>query len=174
MHRWFAAHGYACARVDIAGMGDSDGLVEDEYAQREQDDGMEVIEWLATQAWSSGSVGMIGISWGGFNGLQMAARRPPALKALISLCVPPLTATTVTCILRTSHGCEGKNLVVGEAPRHGGRINGNAERLAILGQCAKNLHALAPECEGGSWTQHKQTLGDPQWCSGSSAIVNDL
>ena len=86
MHRWFAAQGYACARVDIAGMGDSDGLVEDEYAQREQDDGMEVIEWLSTQSWSSGSVGMIGISWGGFNGLQMAARRPPALKAVISLC----------------------------------------------------------------------------------------
>ena len=29
---------------------------------------------------------MIGISWGGFNGLQVAARRPPALKAIITLC----------------------------------------------------------------------------------------
>lgn len=29
---------------------------------------------------------MIGISWGGFNGLQVAARRPPALKAVVSLC----------------------------------------------------------------------------------------
>ncbi len=86
MHRWFAAHGYACARVDIAGMGDSDGLVGDEYALREQDDGLEVIEWLARQSWSSGAVGIIGISWGGFNGLQIAARRPPALRAVISLC----------------------------------------------------------------------------------------
>ena len=86
MHRWFAAAGFACARVDIAGMGDSDGLVEDEYVQREQDDGVEVIAWLAAQPWSSGAVGMIGISWGGFNGLQIAARRPPALKAVISLC----------------------------------------------------------------------------------------
>ena len=86
MHRWFAAAGFACARVDIAGMGDSDGLVEDEYVQREQDDGIEVIAWLAAQPWSSGAVGMIGISWGGFNGLQIAARRPPALKAVISLC----------------------------------------------------------------------------------------
>ena len=67
-------------------MGDSDGLVEDEYVQREQDDGVEVIAWLAAQPWSSGAVGMIGISWGGFNGLQIAARRPPALKAVISLC----------------------------------------------------------------------------------------
>jgi uncharacterized protein len=86
MHRWFAAAGFACARVDIAGMGDSDGLIDDEYVQREQDDGLEVIEWLSWQPWSSGAVGMIGISWGGFNGLQIAARRPPALKAVISLC----------------------------------------------------------------------------------------
>ncbi len=86
MHRWFAAAGFACARVDIAGMGDSDGLVGDEYVLREQDDGLEVIDWLSRQPWSSGAVGMIGISWGGFNGLQIAARRPPALRAVISLC----------------------------------------------------------------------------------------
>lgn len=86
MHRWFAAHGYASVRVDIAGMGDSDGEVEDEYALREQDDGLAVIAWLAEQTWCSGAVGMIGISWGGFNGLQIAARRPPALRAVISLC----------------------------------------------------------------------------------------
>jgi putative CocE/NonD family hydrolase len=86
MHRWFAAHGYASVRVDIAGMGDSDGHVEDEYALREQDDGVEVIAWLAAQPWSSGAVGMIGISWGGFNGLQIAARRPPALRAVVSVC----------------------------------------------------------------------------------------
>jgi uncharacterized protein len=86
MHRWFALHGYAAVRVDIAGMGDSDGLMDDEYVKREQDDALEVIAWLADQPWSSGSVGIIGISWGGFNGLQIAARRPPALKAVISLC----------------------------------------------------------------------------------------
>src|SRR5262245_27477025 len=50
MHIWFAAHGYAAARVDIAGMGDSEGLVEDEYAKREQDDALEVIEWLSRQS----------------------------------------------------------------------------------------------------------------------------
>jgi uncharacterized protein len=86
MHRWFAANGYAAVRVDIAGMGDSDGLMDDEYVTREQDDALEVIAWLAVQPWSSGSVGIIGISWGGFNGLQIAARRPPALKAIITLC----------------------------------------------------------------------------------------
>ena len=84
-HAWVAAQGYACARVDIAGSGDSDGLLLDEYLQQEQDDAVEIIAWLASQPWCSGKVGMIGISWGGFNGLQVAARQPPALKAVISL-----------------------------------------------------------------------------------------
>ncbi len=85
-HYWFAAHGYGVARVDISGSGDSDGLIQDEYHKREQDDALEIIAWLAAQKWCTGTVGMIGISWGGFNGLQVAARRPPALKAVISLC----------------------------------------------------------------------------------------
>jgi hypothetical protein len=86
MHRWYAAHGYAALRVDIAGTGDSDGSIDDEYVQREQDDGLEVIEWIARQPWCTGAVGMIGISWGGFAGLQLAARRPPALRAVVSVC----------------------------------------------------------------------------------------
>ena len=85
-HYWYAANGFASARVDISGSGDSEGLVEDEYVKREQDDAVEIIAWLAKQPWCTGSVGMIGISWGGFNGLQVAARRPPALKAVVSLC----------------------------------------------------------------------------------------
>lgn len=85
-HYWFAANGYGVARVDIAGSGDSEGLIQDEYHKREQDDALEIIAWLAEQDWCTGSVGMIGISWGGFNGLQVAARRPPALKAVVSLC----------------------------------------------------------------------------------------
>ncbi len=83
---WFAGNGYASVRLDISGSGDSEGLIEDEYVKREQDDALEAIAWLAAQPWCSGAVGMIGISWGGFNGLQVAARRPPALKAVISLC----------------------------------------------------------------------------------------
>ncbi len=83
---WFAGNGYASVRLDISGSGDSEGLIEDEYVKREQDDACEAIAWLAAQPWCSGAVGMIGISWGGFNGLQVAARRPPALKAVVTLC----------------------------------------------------------------------------------------
>ena len=85
-HPYLAGHGYAAVRVDIRGSGESDGLLTDEYAQQEQDDALEVIEWLAAQPWCSGAVGMMGISWGGFNALQVAARRPLALKAIITLC----------------------------------------------------------------------------------------
>ncbi|MEZ4864663.1 MAG: CocE/NonD family hydrolase [Caldilineaceae bacterium] len=85
-HPYFAGHGYASVRVDMRGSGDSDGLLLDEYLQQEQDDALEVIAWLADQPWCSGAVGMFGKSWGGFNALQVAARRPPALKAIITLC----------------------------------------------------------------------------------------
>jgi uncharacterized protein len=85
-HAYFAGHGYACIRVDMRGSGESDGLLEDEYISQEQDDALEVIAWIAAQPWCSGAVGMIGISWGGFNGLQVAARRPPALGAVVSIC----------------------------------------------------------------------------------------
>ncbi len=85
-HPWMAARGYACIRVDMRGNGDSDGLMADEYSEQELADAVEVIEWLAAQPWCAGTVGMMGISWGGFNGLQVAYRQPPALKAVISLC----------------------------------------------------------------------------------------
>jgi putative CocE/NonD family hydrolase len=85
-HPYLAGHGYAALRVDIRGSGESDGLLSDEYSPQEQDDALEIIAWLAAQPWCSGTVGMFGISWGGFNALQVAARRPPALKAIVTLC----------------------------------------------------------------------------------------
>lgn len=84
-HLYFASHGYACLRIDIRGSGDSDGLIDDEYTAQEQEDGCAAIAWIAAQPWCSGKVAMIGISWGGFNGLQIAARRPPALATIITV-----------------------------------------------------------------------------------------
>jgi uncharacterized protein len=85
MHRWFAGHGYAAVRVDMRGSGESDGVMHDEYLAQEQDDALEVIDWIARQPWCSGKVGMMGKSWGAYNSLQVAARRPPALKAIIAV-----------------------------------------------------------------------------------------
>lgn len=85
-HPYFAGHGYASIRVDMRGSGDSEGVMLGEYLQQEQDDAVEVIDWIARQPWSTGRVGMIGISWGGFNGLQVAALGPEPLKAIVSIC----------------------------------------------------------------------------------------
>ena len=85
-HPYFAGHGYACMRVDMRGSGDSEGVLHGEYLKREQDDAIAIMAWLERQPWCTGRVGMIGISWGGFNGLQVAARRPKQLQAVISIC----------------------------------------------------------------------------------------
>ncbi len=85
-HPYFAGHGYASIRVDIRGTGNSDGTLPDEYLKQEQDDALDVFEWIIKQPWSTGSIGMIGKSWGGFSGLQVAARQHPALKTIITLC----------------------------------------------------------------------------------------
>ncbi|MEQ6890102.1 CocE/NonD family hydrolase [Halomonas sp. CS7] len=85
-HHYFAGHGYASIRVDIRGSGDSGGVLTDEYLEQELVDGEAILRWLAAQPWCDGRVGMIGISWGGFNGLQLAARRPPELGAVVSVC----------------------------------------------------------------------------------------
>jgi putative CocE/NonD family hydrolase len=85
-HPYFAEHGYASLRVDIRGSGASSGVLTDEYTEQEQDDVCSLLAWVAAQPWCTGSLGMIGLSWGGFAALQAAARRPPALKAVIALC----------------------------------------------------------------------------------------
>ncbi len=85
-HPYYAAHGYASVRVDIRGTGSSDGLFDDEYSPTELDDGVAVVEWLADQPWCTGAVGMFGISWGGFNALQVAERAPEPLKAIVTVC----------------------------------------------------------------------------------------
>ena len=86
MYSYFVERGYVVARVDIRGTGNSEGhLIPYEYSDIEQEDGEIVIDWLSRQDWSTGNIGMFGISWGGFNSIQMAVRNPPALKAIIAI-----------------------------------------------------------------------------------------
>lgn len=73
-------------RVDIRGSGDSDGVLLDEYTEVELRDGCDAIAFVAGMVWCTGKVGVIGKSWGGFNGLQLAALNPPALGAVVSVC----------------------------------------------------------------------------------------
>ncbi|MEX0350067.1 MAG: CocE/NonD family hydrolase [Paracoccaceae bacterium] len=85
-HPFFAAHGYACIRVDMRGSGDSEGHMPDMYAPAELDDARQVIEWLAKQQWCNGRVGMFGTSWGGTASLQASIDAPDPLKATIAVC----------------------------------------------------------------------------------------
>ena len=75
----------AVCRADVRGTGSSEGDAVDEYTARELQDHVATIAWLAEQDWSNGSVGMYGTSYSGFNALQVAALRPPALKAIIPI-----------------------------------------------------------------------------------------
>jgi putative CocE/NonD family hydrolase len=85
-YSYFVRRGYVAARLDVRGTGRSEGRTPDrEYSEQEQRDGEDAIAWLASRPWSNGKVGMMGISWGGFNAIQMAMRHPPALRAIIAV-----------------------------------------------------------------------------------------
>jgi putative CocE/NonD family hydrolase len=83
---FLAKAGIALVRVDIRGSGDSDGAMIDEYMPIEQSDALALIDWISRQPWCNGNVGMRGISYGSFTGLQAAAKAPAALKAIVSTC----------------------------------------------------------------------------------------
>jgi putative CocE/NonD family hydrolase len=86
VYSYFVRRGYVVAAVDIRGTGNSEGrIVPYEYSDIEHQDGEAAIEWLSKQPWSNGNVGMFGISWGGFNSIQMAARGIPALKTIVAI-----------------------------------------------------------------------------------------
>jgi uncharacterized protein len=80
--KYLAQRGFVGLRVDVRGSGSSGGVASDEYSLQEHLDGVEAIAWMAAQPWCNGNVGMFGTSYGGFNSLQVAMHRPPALKAI--------------------------------------------------------------------------------------------
>jgi putative CocE/NonD family hydrolase len=80
-----AENGYVVCRADVRGTGTSEGVSSDEYTREERADLVALIEWLATQDWSTGNVGMYGTSYSGFNSIHAAMERPPALKAIIPI-----------------------------------------------------------------------------------------
>ena len=163
-HPYVAGHGYASVRVDMRGSGDSTGLLLDEYLPQEQDDALEVLAWIAAQPWCTGAVGMIGYSWGGFTGLQVAARRPAALKAVISInstddryaddvhymggCVLASEALTWASIMFAYNACPPDPAVVGDRWRAMWR---------------ERLEHTPPYIE--AWLAHQRR--DPFWGHGS-------
>lgn len=165
MHRFYALSGYASIRVDVRGTGDSEGLIYDEYSQTELDDGLAVIAWLAAQSWCDGAVGMTGISWGGFNSLQIAALRPPALKAIITLCAADDRYSDDAhykggCLLNENMQW-GSVLMMNNALPPDPEIQGDAWRAAWR----QRIAALEPF--PAHWMRH--TARDDYWRHGSIA-----
>jgi predicted acyl esterase len=74
--------GYAVVRVDSRGAGRSPGLL-DPFSPRETRDYYHAIEWAGTQPWSTGKVGLCGISYYAINQWFVAALQPPHLAAII-------------------------------------------------------------------------------------------
>src|SRR5438094_676243 len=73
--------GYACVRVDSRGAGRSPGHI-DHFSPRETQDFYQCIEWAGKQRWSSGKVGLNGISYYGINQWHVASLQPPHLAAM--------------------------------------------------------------------------------------------
>ena len=74
-------HGYACVRVDSRGAGRSPGII-DHFSPRETKDLYNCIEWAGVQPWSSGKVGLNGISYYAMNQWHVATLQPPHLTAM--------------------------------------------------------------------------------------------
>ena len=129
--------GIAYARIDVRGTGDSEGILTDEYTNQEIDDGVRCIAWLAAQSWCTGQVGMRGISWGAINTLQIAARQPPALKAIL-----PIAGT--------------ENRYTDDAHYHGGLLGRANLQWGVL---FKSVLAGPPDPEivGEAWLEMWQT-----------------
>jgi hypothetical protein len=74
-------HGYACVRVDSRGAGRSPGFI-DHFSPRETKDFYDCIEWAGAQPWSSGKIGLNGISYYAMNQWHVATLQPPHLAAM--------------------------------------------------------------------------------------------
>jgi len=161
---YLAGFGYAAVRVDLRGTGESDGILTDEYTEQEHEDALQVLAWLRAQPWCDGALGMWGISWGGFNSLQIAARRPPGLGAIVTLCsTDDRYADDVHyrggCVLGLDMLHWASSMLTWNARPPDPRLYGEGWREAWL----ERLDTLSP------WTEHwlGQQRRDGYWQHGS-------
>ena len=134
MARYFGERGYIFVRLHVRGTGNSDGYSTDEYTVPETADGVAAINWLATQPWCSGQVGMLGSSYSGFNTLQVAAMAPAPLKAI---------APAYFTDRRFTDDCHYK----------GGNLRGYYDMLTYgLSMVANNGLPPVPEAIGAGWS----------------------
>jgi putative CocE/NonD family hydrolase len=82
LYAHFLQHGYAIALVSVRGTGQSQGCFQVGGLQ-EQQDARAIVEWLASQPWSNGNIGMAGVSYDGSTPWEAAASGAPHLKAIV-------------------------------------------------------------------------------------------
>ena len=78
---YFVSRGYAHVIAECRGTGISEGSYR-VFTEKEQQDGYDLVEWIAQQPWCDGNVGMLGMSYLGIMQLLVAAQNPPHLKAI--------------------------------------------------------------------------------------------
>lgn len=78
---WWVGHGYAVVNADARGAGTSDGMGS-LLSDAEACDIYDLVEWAGAQSWSSGRVGMLGVSYLAISQYKAAALNPPSLKAI--------------------------------------------------------------------------------------------
>jgi putative CocE/NonD family hydrolase len=86
--RWYAKRGYVVVVVDSRGTYNSEGAF-DPFDPKHKTDGYDLVEWIARQPWSSGKVGMMGASYGGWTQWWTASTVPPHLVAIAPEGAPP-------------------------------------------------------------------------------------
>lgn len=79
---WWVPRGYVVIRVDQRGTGTSEGRLA-LFAPQEAEDYYDCIEWAGVQPWSTGRVGLLGISYYAINQWHVAALQPPHLAAIV-------------------------------------------------------------------------------------------
>lgn len=79
-NEFLVRRGYASVTVDVRGTGNSGGRWE-AFNEREQQDYGEVVDWVVSQPWSNGAVGVQGISYLGITAILTAQQQHPAVKA---------------------------------------------------------------------------------------------
>ena len=127
--RW-VPDGYAVIRVDSRGTGRSPGLL-DLYSPREVQDYYEAIEWAGTQPWSSGKVGLCGVSYYAINQWLVAQLQPPHLAAILPW--------------------DGLNDHYRELAYHGGILSNGFFELWYPGRVLRNQHGKGTEGVMDSW-----------------------
>lgn len=78
---WWVGQGYAVVNADLRGSGTSEGIGS-LMSDAEGQDVYDLVEWAGRQPWSTGRVGMLGVSYLAMSQYRVAALAPPSLRAI--------------------------------------------------------------------------------------------